>query len=256
MLIDLHEKFYEFLNNDGRGKNIKKCYDQWCKSPQEYLDKKSPEEYLNDISDLNLLIEMLKIYKKDIPPVLLKRIKDFKSKAVKPLGKIATDEKLLSEQCSHMALNAIYILGEMQYVSSIPYLITVLEKTDENSIYYQYGVDGVIKFKDKAVEYIIKSIKNSENEIHRGNLAWLLCRIGKNDVIFEALLDLCKNSRQWKGYYAEILAEYKDKRAIETIQKIALEKVYSYEEHDQFERALVLLGGEWDWEHEKASAEV
>ena len=38
------------------------------------------------------------------------------------------------------------------------------------------------------------------------------------------------------------------------LQRLVCENKFSYGEMDQIERALVLLGGEWNWEHEEKSA--
>ena len=227
-------------------------YEEWIKIPADYLDGKTPEDYFNNIKDINELLEMLKIYKKDMPPLLIEKIKSFKSKAIKPLSEIFLNQKiLLDREKQYIALNSIYITGEMGYASSVPHLLKIMEYVPEGSLPFQYTVDAVFKIGEKSTNSLIKAVKSTKNEVGRTYYAWLLSRIEKSDAVFEALCELCKSSPVWKSYYAELLAEYGDLRGAEVIGKTALEDTYSYEEHDQFERALVLLGGEWDWKYEK-----
>jgi len=251
-MIDFLEKFQDYLYKKGSGKNIQKTYNEWAKTPADYLGGKTPEEYFNEIESIDDLIKMFEIYKKDMPPLLINRIKSFKSKAVKPLSKLFLDSKvLLDPEKQYMALNGIYITGELDYAASVPPLLKVMEKAPEGTLPFQYAMDSVLKIGEKAVNSIIKEITSTESDVARTYFAWLISRIEKSDRVFETLADLCRNSPLWKSYYAEILAEYGDLRGIDVIREVALEKKYSYEERDQFERALVLLGGEWDWNLEK-----
>lgn len=251
MSIDFQEKFFTDLEESGRGRNVREFYEEWCQTPREYINNKTPREYFEEIEDINTLIDMLKIYKKDLPPLLLERIKKFKSKSVKPLCDVVLNEdNLFNNSNQHITLNGIYILGKLGYAGSVPSLLKVIELVPEGSAPFNYALDAITETGDNAIKSVINRIKSTEDPVLCGHFAWILTRLGRDDAIFETLSGLCENSPLWQGYYGELLVEYGDSRAIEVIQKVALNKKYSYEEHDQFEKALVLLGGEWDWDYE------
>lgn len=251
-MINFQLKFKDFYKQRGRKRDPLEVYDEWAHIEMDYLEGVSPFKYFESINDIQVLVDMLKQYEEDIPPLLIRRIKEFGERSYEPLCLLALDQKLSGKDFfRHGPINAIYILGEMRDMALLPQYVKILEACVEENEIFQYTVDAIMKLGNETTEELIKNIKSTDNEFLRSHLAWVLSRIAKDEKIFELLIDLCQNSRFWKGYYAEILCDYGDKRAIPVLQRLVCEHSFSYEEVDQIERALVLLGGEWNWEYEE-----
>jgi len=250
-MINFQLKFKDYYKTKGRNRNPLDVYEEWIKIKQDYLDGMSPEDYFESISDTNILVEMLKQYEDDIPPLLIKRIRNFNTDALKSLEKLALDKNLSRKDFyKHGPINAIYILGEMRNIAVLPLFIEIINNCEDTDEIFNYTADAIMKLGEETIDFLIEEIKNTKNEFTRSHLSWILSHF-KDERIFSILCELCENAPVWRGFYAEILCDYGDKRAIPILQRLVCEKDFPYEEIDQIERALILLGGEWNWEYEE-----
>ena len=251
-MINFQLKFKDYYRKKGKKRPAIEVYEEWLEIKEDYLNNMSPRDYFQSVKDIETLVDMLKLYEDDIPAILIKSIKNYGTEAIKPLFRLAGDKNLIKKDFyRHGPINAIYILGELRNIKTLPYLIKIINICEETNEVFEYTADGIIKLGKEAITPLIKAIQTTKNEITRCHLSWILSRLGPDEKIFEILITLCQEAPAWKGFYAEVLCDYGDKRAVPLLQRIVCEEDFSYEELDQVERALVMLGGEWNWDYEE-----
>lgn len=252
MLIDLQKKFLEYYQQKGNGRDPLVVYEEWSQTPQDYLDEKTPARFFKDIKEINLLIKMLPIYTHDLPPLLISRIRNFKTKAIAPLEKVALDSNLLNNpEQWHTVINAIYLLGELRYSGCVSALIKAT-KVAKSQIILNYILDAFSKIKNKAIPILIKVLRQEEDPETKARLAWILANLKQDDEVFLLLKELLVKAEN-KVFWADLLADYGERKATKILQTLAVKEreKLSYQEIDAIERALVLLGGEWNWKLEE-----
>ncbi|HOJ11298.1 MAG TPA: hypothetical protein PK733_11995 [Clostridiales bacterium] len=237
------DKFYEYRDT---------IYEEWKISPKEELGKVSASDFINNINDFDLLIEIFLLFAVkgdyDEPEFLLQKLYSFGDKAVDRILDFALDKSLLSYKDSEenylISLSSIKALGEWKEQKAITPLINFLlnlpdiisevtnneNNCDEKSIHMNSQCNEINKFDKHSNREDCEDCEDYENcgdceEYEKDEMVDLfgevirdaLVSIGENAI--RPLIDILTNTNEYgepHEYLAMALADIgKDNRSDE-----------------------------------------
>ena len=240
------EQFYNdnFLSVVHDTKNS--LYNTWKNTPLSDLGNKSVNEFFNDINDLDLLIEILRIAAiecdSDIPDILFKKVYSFGEQAVDKIINSMLDIALLSsyEDSFFVPLLAIKILGEWKAEKAIKPIINFivklhdtneqnlidkklgqLEQIEQLELFGEAISKALISIGNASISPLVDILASTKDyyEYHE-YLAMALSIIGKDnksDNIYRSLKKMFINYND-KIVISECLGKYGDGRAIPSLR--------------------------------------
>jgi len=149
-------------------KSIKESVKKWEETPVEALNNLTPVQYINEINDFNYMIELFRegsrICYDNMPSVFLDKLKEYDSKAVDAIMKLASDKGLLeSSEEADIPVMAVKVLGEWKVDWTVDRLIELLYETEgKNELFADSIKNALINIGKPAIEKIIQALNESD----------------------------------------------------------------------------------------------
>lgn len=234
---------------------LKRNMNKWEMIPVKEVDKQTPQEFFNEIKDLNKLIDVFKkgaqICDMDLPSSLKQRLKDFKEESINEFKKISADKKLIRDDEKFLIpLAAIRILGEWKVDNAVDHLINILFKSDRsNELLMETVQKALIDIGQAAAEPVLNRLEGTKDiDYTHKYLILVITEVGRekpSDRIYQCIQDTFSKMDD-KVLGALCLGDYGDERAVPSLRKFLklntkdLDKATYYE----IKRTIIRLGGD------------
>lgn len=252
-------------------------YHTWKVQPMSYLGDKSVADFFNDISDLDLLMEILHMYSLesdyDFPDVLLEKIYSFGEQAIDKVVSSMLDERFILDNTSGddtessgflIPLAAIKLLGgwkaEKGIEPIIKFYLKLFDKQKHDSLNDRFEYidlfgeavrQSLVNIGDASVIALVSELTRTlEYSDAQDYLVMALAEVASNkktNEVYRCLRDIfamCQN----KMVLAEAISIYGDGRAIPALRGY-LDKNINSVDNDTlytFKLAIERLGGNID----------
>lgn len=199
----------------------------WLCTPHEQLGKKTPVEYMETVSSLNVLTDMFTygvvICDDDLPEIFLDKLKSYGDKAIDMLLEIATRNAASdSEEAFLASLMAVKVLGVWKVESAVEPIIKLLKTEGElYDLMNEKVRDALVSIDDLALDGIFRALDSgvcSQTSVEY--LLMALTDIGIKNRSDKIYLYLKKAFLEISGKLvaASCLGNYGDGRAIPALR--------------------------------------
>jgi len=206
---------------------LQKSIEKWSITPLSGMQDQTPRRIIEEIKDLIGIIEYFKIGSilcdKDLPEILLKKVKSYGEEAENELIKLASDGKLIEDDKNiYISLLAIRILGKWKVSKAIPSIILAMDFcTAANEIVFEEVMEALISMGTDATNTLINRLNevediSSKEEYILTALVKIACG-NKSDEVFGCIKNTF-NKMDDKLLGAMCLGDYGDWRAIATLK--------------------------------------
>jgi hypothetical protein len=206
---------------------IQKSFEQWADSPLLCFGGLTPRQIIGNISILNEAIEYFKIgsiiCEKDLPEILLSKMKSFGEEAENELIRFASDTKLINDdEKVYISVIAIRTIGQWKLEKAAPTLIQTMDYCSVvNEIVIEEAADALISIGSGIVNLLIDRLETHKeiNYIDEYLLTTLvkICKVNKSDRVLNCLKGTF-NKMEDKLLGAMCLGDYGDWRAIPALR--------------------------------------
>ena len=251
-LYDFDAKFYEYVRtwmaiHPGiKEDEVEQKYNEmmlsWLNAPAQWLGGEKPGEYFNRYSDPRDLIKLLEEYlKRDmgLPEPLYSRIVALGEACAPALARIAADE----DRPEALRGTAIAMLRDMD--SSLPRDLYI-DLVCNAQAYDELGemAADVLRDSDESVVDALLSRYDGATEYGQMTILDICSRFPPRDQVFERLVYKLDNSPENTGFYAALLGDYGDPRALEALMRAHGRADLEYLDYIEVRNAIEALGGD------------
>ncbi len=234
---------YQDNNSDGPGKkSIKKqekvliasieqyvrdredIIQKWTDTPLDKMKGKTPGDVIMGITAPDTLLDIF-VYMADntdeiVPPVLIKRLKDFRNLTVPRLYMIAKENQNMSGKSGCQFSAAVSALGSIGHIECVEYLISLADEVCDSESDLEQVEEALIKSGTLAIEPILKKLENSKSGNAEKMLLYVLALAGsdkKDERIYQRLRDAFRSNDD-KLPVVICFGVYNDSRAVTVLR--------------------------------------
>lgn len=250
-IYDFDAKFFDYaatwmaLHPGVKEAEIESKYNEmmlsWLNAPAQWLNGEKPGEYFNRYSDPKDLLKLLQEYmKRDIglPEPLYSRIVKLGEACAPGLIQIVRN----ADNSENLRGTALAMLSDMG--GSLPqglYEDLVCEAGNEQLC--DMAAEALKASDDGVVDRLMDRY-DASNDYGKMTILDVCARFPGHERVFEAMLTGLKNEHEHRGFYAGLLAEYGDERAIEPLKAVHQLTDLGYLDYIEVRNAIEALGGD------------
>jgi len=234
---------------------LQESINEWSKKSVSETITQTPEQIVESIEDLATAMEFFrlgsKLCDKDLPQILLDKIRSFGIEAEHELIRLVMDSKLANdEENIYIMIMAINVLGKWKVKKAIPAIIKAMDNcADEKEIVLEEAIDTLISIGRASADTLMNRLNAAENINCKDEyIMTALVKISKDeksDDVYNCLKDTF-NKMEDKILGAMCIGDYGDWRAI-TMLKGHLIKQGKYIDKDTYNEikaTIKRLGGD------------
>jgi hypothetical protein len=228
---------YEYL--DQMEQDMPAVYEEFLDTPQDFIGGQKPGEFFENYSDTEMLVDWARAYLDegiDLPDMLLNRICDLgDAQALYPC--------LESGERDEMRMAAVTLLREMddktkakEYIiwQSAPYIPKELKDN---------ALESLEEMGEEVRPLMLSYLDQADDE-GKESLLSVLCGFGKDDRVYEGLIDLFERKKEKRAALSAYLGKLGDERAVPVLEKAAASVETPYLDYIEMRSAIEQLGGE------------
>lgn len=210
-------EFYKYLEQYEREKE--ELILKWADTPVEELNGSTPSELISGMENFadvfDLYLYMAEHTDEEVPPVVIKRLKDFSNEAVPALADLA-NSCLNNGNTDIDFIAAVSALGKIGNKDSIDKLINLAYSMNEKNLDLDYVEEALRHAGSGTIEPILEILDKGEMGKVEKMLLYVLASVGanhKDDRIYRLLRSAFRTMDD-KMLAVNCLNEYGDGRAI------------------------------------------
>ena len=250
-IYDFDDKFYDYVRtwmamHPGlTEKQVENSYNEmmrsWLNAPAQWLNGEKPGEYFNRYSDPKDLMKLLNEYFKrgiGLPEPLYSRIVACGAECAPHLLRIVQNE----DNSEELRGTAMALLGDMDDALPRDLCVDLVCNSKEDELVDMAG-DALKQADDSIVDALMDRY---DSATHYGKMTILdVCtKFPGHERVYEALVHGLMVDHKIRGYYAGLLADYGDERAIEPLKKAHQLTDLNYLDYIEVRNAIEALGGD------------
>jgi len=249
-IYDFDAKFFDYaaswiaLHPGLREDEIESKYNEmmlsWLNAPAQWLGGEKPGEYFNRYTDPKDLLKLLQEYmKRDIglPEPLYSRIVKLGGECAPGLIRIVQN----ADNSENLRGTALAMLNDMQ--GMLPPELCMDLICSDNEQLCDMAAEALKASGDAAVDALMDRY-DAANDYGRMAILDVCARFPGHERVFETMLRGLNNDPDHRGFYAGLLAEYGDERAVEPLKAVHRLTDLGYLDYIEVRNAIEALGGD------------
>ena len=219
-------------------------YLEWLKSPQDWLDGKSPNEYFEGF-DAQALIKLLGEYifsGISMPGALLDRIADTREETYPYLINLLKHYK--GDQEDKLKTAIVRLIEEMDFAHPYEYYLESISNAVVKSDFTESAAEELKNTGTKYLESLIKAYEQAKNQYVSDCLLDVLCDVSQDRRIYQFALDKFLYSSSNRAFYASCLGKLGYDDALTYLEEALREDIIGYFDYTAIKNAIEELGGE------------
>lgn len=250
-IYDFDEKFFDYartwmaLHPGLKEDEVEQRYNEmmlgWLNAPATWLNGEKPGEYFNRYSEAKDLIKLLEEYFKrhiGLPEPLYSRIVACGEVCAPHLVRIAGDP----DRDEALRGTALALLGDME--DALPRELCVELVCSGNAEDLGDMAAERLKQCDDSVVDALMDRYDAASDYARMTILDVCARFPGHERVFSELVSGLTNRHDRRGFYAGLLAEYGDPRAVEPLKRVYALTDLSYLDYIEVRNAIDALGGD------------
>ena len=223
-------------------------YEEYLNTPAAICGGLSPAAFFERFDDADQLIEWLLAYHRQgiaVPDLLLQRLTGLGLRAAQRLTALVQDEAMPEE----LRLTACSLLTEMDSTLPMRYYLQYIQSLETPSVLGDAFAEALRSMGESAATAALPLLPAC-GEAGKDYLADILCTAGRDERIYDLLIERFASCRDQRAFYACCLGKYGDERAIPVLARAASEPNVNYLDYIEMINAIESLGGERPAERE------
>lgn len=250
-IYDFDAKFFDYaatwvaLHPGLREDEIESKYNEmmlsWLNAPAQWLGGEKPGEYFNRYSDAKDLLKLLQEYMKrniGLPEPLYSRIVKLSDVCASGLIQIVQN----ADNSEELRGTALAMLTDME--NALPRELCVALVCDSKNEQLCDMAAEALKAMDGGVIEPLMERYDAADDYGRMTILDICARFPGNERVFQAMLSGLRNDHEHRGFYAGLLAEYGDERAVEPLRAVHQLTDLGYLDYIEVRNAIEALGGD------------
>lgn len=250
-IYDFDAKFYEYvaawmaLHPGLKEDEVEEKYNEmmlsWLNAPAQWLGGVRPGEYFNRYTEPKDLIKLLEEYmKRDIglPEPLYSRIVAMGGDCAPLLIRIVRN----TDNTDNLRGTAMAMLNDMEALPRDLCVDLVCESRDEDDL-GDLATDA-LKGMDESVVNDLMTRIDAATDYGRMTILEVCAAFPPREDVYQALVHALNTDHERRGFYAGLLADYGDERAVEPLKRIHQLTDLSYLDYIEVRNAIEALGGD------------
>lgn len=251
-IYDFDAKFFDYartwmaLHPGLREDEVEQKYNEmmlsWLNAPAQWLNGVKPGEYFNRYTEPKDLIKLLQEYmKRDIglPEPLYSRIV--------AMGDVCAPYLVTIVQNAHnsdkLRGTALAMLGDMEDALPRALCIDLICQSESEQDLGDLAADALEETDDSVVEELMDRYDGATG-YGKMTILDVCSKFPVNERAYEAMVKSLMTEHAMRGYYAGLLADYGDARAIEPLMKAQQLTDLNYLDYIEVRNAIEALGGD------------
>lgn len=251
-IYDFDAKFFDYartwmaLHPGLREDEVEQKYNEmmlsWLNAPAQWLNGVKPGEYFNRYTEPKDLIKLLQEYmKRDIglPEPLYSRIV--------AMGDVCAPYLVTIVQNAHnsdkLRGTALAMLGDMEDALPRALCIDLICQSESEQDLGDLAADALKETDDSVVEELMDRYDGATG-YGKMTILDVCSKFPVNERAYEAMVKSLMTEHAMRGYYAGLLADYGDARAIEPLMKAQQLTDLNYLDYIEVRNAIEALGGD------------
>lgn len=217
-------------------------YMSFLSKPATWLGGKAPQDYFEQFTDAQMLVDWMCQYYKEkvpVPDLLMERITELGQQAEEALLLLPFSKKISEEA----ALTAISLLSEMESVKPMQQYIDYIASLDEPNEKGDMCAEALLSMGELAVQPILTALAEAKTA-GLDIFADILSNYPGDERIFNLLMERFESSPEQRALFASYLAKLGDDRALTALLKAATDEHINYLDYVEVVNAIDALGGE------------
>ncbi len=251
-IYDFDAKFFDYartwmaLHPGLREDEVEQKYNEmmlsWLNAPAQWLNGVKPGEYFNRYTEPKDLIKLLEEYmKRDIglPEPLYSRIVAMGDVCVPYLVTIVQN----AHNSDKLRGTALAMLGDMEDALPRALCIDLICQSESEQDLGDLAADALKETDDSVVEELMDRYDGATG-YGKMTILDVCSKFPVNERAYEAMVKSLMTEHAMRGYYAGLLADYGDARALEPLMKAQQLTDLNYLDYIEVRNAIEALGGD------------
>lgn len=251
-IYDFDAKFYDYvrtwmaLHPGLREDEVEAKYNEmmlsWLNAPAQWLGGEKPGEYFNRYSDPRDLIKLLEEYmKRDIglPEPLYSRIVAMGEACAPALVRIVRD----ADRAEDLRGTAIAMLRDMDDALPVDLCVDLVCDSGADDALADLAAEA-LKEADESVVDTLMDRYDTAGVYGKMTILDVCARFPGHERVYDELVRMLMAEPDYRAYYAGLLADYGDPRAVEPLMKAQALVDLNYMDYIEIRNAIEVLGGD------------
>lgn len=251
-IYDFDAKFFDYaqtwlaIHAGLTEKQAEESYNQimqdFLNAPAKWLDGAKPGEYFNRYDQPKDLIKLIEEYdKRDIgmPEPLYARIVELGDVCAEALTRIAAN----ADKSESLRASAIALLRDMEADAPCSMYIDFICNSDEPNELSELAAD-ILPNRDESVVDELLARYDGATEYAQMLILEICCHFPRRERVQEMLIQNLLSNSEMRAFYASLLGDYGDERAIEPLKRVMELSDLGYLDYIEVRNAVEALGGD------------
>lgn len=250
-IYDFDSKFFDYartwmaLHPGLKENEVEQKYNEmmlsWLNAPAQWLNGEKPGEYFNRYSDPKDLIKLMEEYlKRDIglPEPLYSRIVALGEECAPYLIRIVRNP----DNSENLRGTALAMLSDLDGVLSRDLYVDLVCSGDNEQL-CDMAAEALRDADDSVVDELMDRY-DAANDYGKMAIMDVCARHPANERVYQALVNQLVMDHENRGFYAGLLADYGDARAVEPLKQMHAMADLDYLSYIEVRNAIEVLGGD------------
>ena len=251
-IYDFDAKFYEYvrvqmslqpkLTEDEVEGKYNEMLQNWLNAPATWLNGEKPGEYFRRYEAPADLIKLLEEYMKrdyDLPEPLYRRIVEVGAPCVPGLARIAAD----ADRKEALRATAIALLRDIEADPPVDVYMDLVCGSEDSNELGEMACEALKKVREAVAEPLLARY-DAARPYGRMMILDICSGTRLRGQVYDRLLKAVMTQTEQRGYYASLLADVGDERAIEPLKQVAAMADLDYLDYIEVREAIERLGGD------------